>query len=429
MTSLLHPRSCFPFIRVARTASLLLIGVAACPSIGSAQDLPTLSDPTAPDPASTQPAERPVGRTYTDAAARDAGPLTPTRRGMLDRQDPGLHPYALYRFQDVEGLPNGPGTRFSTKTHEVSAGVFWRLGEHWVIDYSPTWTNYSNDALEDSIDHTLLVNWQTTYENWIFRADHRTRTSNTVLFETAEQTERESFQTTFSAAVALSSQLGAETRLGHNVRLAETFADFREYTVGQLFRLQPAERFAVSAGAIYGHADVSDAPDQEYLTPRVEVDWLIGDKLAVQGGVGVEYRSFDDGKETNNPVFDASLRYTPLETTWFTLGYNQAITPSLFQNAIVRREVFEASLTQRLLGRLFLTVSAGRRNDEYETRVPGTLDGRRDRHEYYSARLSTVILERGMLAIFYQPEGESESNRPNFDYDVRTLGAEFRYNF
>lgn len=429
MTMFLHPRSRFPFIRAARIAALLLIGIASGPAIICAQDLPTLSGPTTPDPTTGRIVERPVSQSYTDAATRDAGPLTPARRVALDRREPGLHPYALYRFRDVDGLPNAPGTRFSTKVHEVSAGVFWRIGEHWIVDYSPTWTNYSNDALEDSVDHTLLVNWQTTYENWHFRADHRTRTSNTVLYETAEQTERDSFQTTFSAAVALSSQLGSETRLGHNVRLAEAFADFREYTIGQMFRLQPGERLAFSAGAIYGRTNVSEAPNQEHVTPRIEVDWLIGDKLSLRGGVGIEYRSIDDGKETNNPVYDASLNYTPLETTWLTFGYNRSVSPSLFQNAIVRREVFEASLTQRLLGRLFLTVSAGRRNDEYETRLPSALDGRRDRHEYYSARLSTVFLERGMLAIFYQPAGESESNRPNFDYDVRTLGVEFRYNF
>lgn len=428
MTSSPHPGSCLSITR-SHLAAAVLIVLLAGPGPGSAQPLPTLSDPATPDPAAPAVAERRSTPTFIDAAARDAGPLTPTRRIGLDRREPGLHPYALYRFQSVDGLPNGPGNRFSTNVHEIAAGISWRIGDHWVVDYSPSWTYYSHDDLEDSVDHSLLVNWGTTYRNWRFNANHRTNTSNTVLFETAAQTERDTFQTTASAAVALNSQFGSETRLGHNVRLAETFSDFREYTIEQRLVVQLAERIDGSLGATYGYADVSNAADHEYITPRIIVDWLVGQKLSLHGALGVEYRQFDDDSETDNPVYDISLNYTPVEATSFSLGYNRSLSPSLFQDAVVRREVIEASLTQRLFGRLFLTLSAGRREADYQSRAVGALQGRRDRNEYYSARLSTVFLERGILAIFYQPEGDNTSNRPNFDYSVRTVGAEVRYNF
>ncbi len=340
-----------------------------------------------------------------------------------------LNAHLFYRFQRAEGIPNGPGERYTSTVHEVSPGIAWALGEHWGLNYTPTFTWYSHDLLEDTVDHNVLLDWRTDYQGWRFDASHRYQRANNVLIETGSQTERESFQTAFGAILDLNTRLGWETRLGHYVRSSDMLNDFREYTAEQHLLYSLSERVRASAGVVYGYVTVDDGSDHQYLRPRLGVDYAPGEKLSLRGWAGLENRWYKNGIETTAPVYQIAANYRPVETTELTVSYNRSVTPAFFQDAVVRRRWLELSLTQRLLGRYFLSVSAGRQESSYSGLTTATISGRQDKATHYSVRLSTPIRDQGFVALFYEPEADNDSNRDDFSYSIRSWGAELGWQF
>jgi hypothetical protein len=363
-------------------------------------------------------------------AAPDPGILSaPFYRPGPGPATAGLRPRILYRYQYAQGIPNGEGPRYTSHVHELAPGIRWHVGNHLRLDYSPVFTQYSNDAMEDTVDHALTVDWSTTYQAWRFDAGHRFNHSNSLLIETGAQTERDSFQTTLGALYALNSRLGWESRLGHYRRSAKTLQDFTEYNGEQRLLYSVNERLGVSVAAAYGYVKVDDGSNHEYIRPRVTLNYRPGEKLTLRGWAGAENRWYKNGMETTSPVYQLAADYLPVESTKLTVSYNRAVSPSYFEDAVARRRSLEVSLTQRFLGRYFLTVRAGRQNSSYSSFTSSAIDGRRDRTTNYSARLSTTFRDRGYIALFYEPEADNESNRDAFSYSLRSHGAEVGWQF
>ena len=341
----------------------------------------------------------------------------------------GLRPRIYYRYQYAEGIPNGPGERHSSHVHEFTPGILWHIGERLQLDYAPSFIYYSNDAIEDSIDHSLALTWNTHYEAWRFDAAHRYRRSNSVLIETGSQSKRENFLTTVGALRELNSRWAWESRLNHHSRQTETLQDFGEYAGEQRLLYSVSERLGLSLAAAYGYVKVDDGSNHEYIRPRFTVDYRPGEKLSLRGWAGAENRWYKNGLETTSPVYQVSANYLPVEATQLTLSYGRAIQPSYFEDAVTRRRAWDVSLTQRFLGRYFLTVRASRQDVAYSTITPSAIDGRHDVTTSYSARLSTPIRDRGFIAVFYEPESDNESNRDAFTYSLRTYGVEGGWQF
>jgi hypothetical protein len=365
---------------------------------------------------------------FTGSGGDALGPwsTTPLIQGPLQ----GLSGHIVYRIQSARGVPTGPGERYSTTINEVSPGITWAIGNHWSLSYSPTWTFYTNDALRDSVDHTATLSWRTRYQNWRFNAHHRTSTADSVIIETGRQTKRRHYQTMVGASSDLNSWLSWDHRLRYNVRNSDTFGDFQEYSLEERLTRSLADRGSISLGALYGYVNVSEGVDHQHLSPRLNADWQVGPRLGLNGYVGVEHRWFKGGLgDTTNPIFDVSARYALTDSTGLYVGYNRSVSPSFFQDTVTRREILDATLTQRFLGRYFFSATAARRTSSYRSANPGDVDGRRDRYVHYSFRLSTALGERGHVSIFYQPEADNSSNRPLYTYGVRSYGAEASYRF
>src|SRR5262245_923840 len=66
----------------------------------------------------------------------------------------GFQPRMFYRFLYGDGIPGANTNYVTTAIHEFSPGFDFRLGDHWSLDYTPTWTMYSNhDEFKDTLNH------------------------------------------------------------------------------------------------------------------------------------------------------------------------------------------------------------------------------------------------------------------------------------
>lgn len=49
-----------------------------------------------------------------------------------------FHPHLLYRFIYGDGIPAGPTNHYKTIIQEISPGLLLNMGDHWLLDYTPT---------------------------------------------------------------------------------------------------------------------------------------------------------------------------------------------------------------------------------------------------------------------------------------------------
>ncbi len=85
------------------------------------------------------------------------------------------------------------------------------------------------------------------------------------------------------------------------------------------------------------------------------------------------------------------------------------MSPSYYDNQISEVTSVNGNLSQRLLGKLFLDVGAGYTWNNYTSLSSGVPD--QPAADYYSVnvQLSTTILKRGTIAVFYNYSDNSTS--------------------
>src|SRR5579871_828809 len=77
-----------------------------------------------------------------------------------------VRPHATYQFLYSTGVQSAPGQPQDSFIQTISPGVLFTLGSHLTLDYTPSLTYYSNSQLQDSLNHTAMLNWGTTFEDW-----------------------------------------------------------------------------------------------------------------------------------------------------------------------------------------------------------------------------------------------------------------------
>src|SRR5271170_2121787 len=86
-----------------------------------------------------------------------AGPVSPqayvpTGPGIVEWGPIAVYPHLVYQVTYGDGIQAQPGTNSTTWINTVSPGVYFKIGDHWSIDYTPTLAFYSNPLFQDTTD-------------------------------------------------------------------------------------------------------------------------------------------------------------------------------------------------------------------------------------------------------------------------------------
>jgi hypothetical protein len=154
------------------------------------------------------------------------------------------------------------------------------------------------------------------------------------------------------------------------------------------------------------------------------------DKISFQLRGGVEDRQFHGSTKGDliNPLFGAAIQYQPFETTRLSLNADRTVAPSYFQNQVTETTAFTGNLTQRLLGRFYLSLGGGYQTVRYVASASGVAAGRNDDNYLFNARLSSSFLKRGTIAALYQYNNNSSSS-PGLGFSSSQFGIEVGYRF
>ena len=352
-------------------------------------------------------------------------PASPFRWGPVN-----LRPHVDYQFLYGDGIPAAPGQARVTAINQISPGVTAEIGTHWILDYTPQLSYYSNKDFRDTVDHSVSLTGGTHYEDWILGLSQSYRSSSSSLIETAAQTEREEYATGFTSDYAFNSKLSTELALNQNISSAQMQSGWREWSLFDWMNYELAPKLQAALGAGGGYVNEETGADNSYEQLQGRIQWRVGEKLSLKVNGGAEERQYlkQGAASTLEPLFGCSVDYQPFEQTKLTLSADESLSASYYQNDLSKSTSVTAGLSQRLLGHFILGVSGSYHRGEFLSTSTGLASGRTDDNYSAQVRLGTILFKRLNVAVFYQ-YSENQSSLSLFQFTSNQMGLSLGYHY
>ncbi len=343
-----------------------------------------------------------------------------------------LRPHPFYRFLYGDGIQAATNQVLTTSIQTVSPGLQVDIGRHWSLDYTPTWTLYSDHHFRDTFDQAVKLAWGTTYEDWILGASQSYATTSTPLIETGTQTDQENYSTAINLSYLINTKMSLDLAFNQDINSAAQLQSTRQWSTLDWVNYQFWPRLSAALGAGFGYVDVETGANMTYEQFQGRVGWRATDKVSFQIHGGLEDRQFlvSGASDALNPVAGAMIQYQPFEYTKLSLNADQTVATSLLTGTgtqITENSSIQANINQRLWEHWYLNMGGGYNTTKY-TAATGAATSRQDDYYSFNVRLSTTFLKRGTIAAFYQISDNS-SDQSGFTYSSHQVGLElgFRY--
>ena len=409
-----------------KQAGFLVCGL--CALAGGAQAQPVMAPPpstvslTPPAIAALGPGEMQVFPPDS-AVANWLEAVHPLQWGPVS-----LRPHASYQFSYGSGIQSSPGQQQKTVEQSFSPGVLFVLGAHWTLDYTPTFTFYSDKNFQNSVGHSVTLSGGTVCGDWSLGLSQGFSYSSSPQVQTGTQTDEQTYSTQLSAAHAFNSKVSVNLGVSQDFSFPTGFQSTKEWSTMDWVNYELWPRLVLGAGAGAGYTIATPDSLNEQLQARVQ--WRATDKISLALSGGAEFTQFTDGGESPliNPVFSGSLQYQPVEQTQLSLTAGRTVETSYYQNQITENTSVSAGVNQRLFQRYFLNVTGAYNWTSYVGAVSAAAVN--SPGEYYSinARLSTTVLKRGSVGVFYS-YSQNITDQTGLAYSSNQVGFNVGYSF
>jgi hypothetical protein len=379
-------------VQVTLAGFFALTGTAGAQSVVAPPPSVSVTPPAVleapPDEMQVFSPENPISSFPAEAQPLQLGPVT-------------LRPHVFYQFLYGSGIQSSPGQSHDTIVQSFAPGILLVLSPRWTLDYTPTFTFYSQNSFQNNVGQAVTLTGGASYENWTFGLSQSFTYSSSPQVQTGTQTGQENYLTALTASYPLNSKLSVDLGLNQTLNYPDGFQSSREWSTLDWLNYEFWPRFTAGIGAGFGYVDT--VPDTFFEQVQGRVGWRATDKISLQSSVGVQFSQFTEGGESPlvNLIFSDAIQYQPFEQTKITLGANQAVAPADYQNQVSVVTSVNGDLQQRLLGKLFLDVNAGYNWNNYIAAASGVTANSSADYYTVSVRLSTTFLKRGTVAVFY----------------------------
>jgi len=206
--------------------------------------------------------------------------------------------------------------------------------------------------------------------------------------------------------------------------------DARSWSTTEGLNYQLWPRVSVGLSATFGYDNLSVGPDMASEQVEGRINWRAGNKLTFSLNGGFEDRQFLNSNvpASLNPIFGLSLVYRLFEVTTLSLNAARTVSASYFQSQVTETTGFSASIQQRLLKRLYLSLSGGYGTTSYQATTTGLAVNRQDDRSSFDVRLSCPFLRNGSASVYYD-WSDNASNATGFKYTSNQAGLEVGYHF
>ena len=342
-----------------------------------------------------------------------------------------LRPHPSYRFLYGNGILSGTNQAESTVINQLSPGFLLEIGRQWTLDYTPTWTFYSNNHFRDTLDHAVTLTGEASYEDWTLGLSQGFTLSSDPLVETATQTSQQTYSTAIKASYQFNNKMSTDLGLSQDIISADQFNSSREWSTRDWLNYEFWPRLNAGIGVGFGYLNEQSGPDMTYEQLLCRVNWRATDKISFQLNAGGEDRQFLGGAgDLLNPIFGAAIQYQPFEVTKISISADRMVSASYFTNSTTENTDFIGDLNQRLLGKLYLDLQGGYHVVKYvaSASAGSTVGNREDDFYTFSVQLSYPFAQRGTVAAFYQASSDS-STQVGYSYSSSQVGCQISYRF
>jgi len=343
-----------------------------------------------------------------------------------------LRPFATYRFTYGTGFNSQPGREEDpTALNQISPGVLIR-SEHISLTYTPTLNYYSSDAFDDTLDHHVSADAHYGVGDWNFSLGHTYVKSSSPLIETGAQTPQQSHSTGLSAHYQQSDDVSFDFTLSQQIQDTDDLNSSKTWSLMNWANYHYSDKTLFGIGVGPGYTKQDFGSDMTYQQLQGRIDWRPGPKLSVNLNGGAEFRQFDDENAENqlNPIYGASIFYTPVEPTTFSLSANRSVGAALVQAQTSETTIVSAGLRQRIIRNFFFNAFGSFSSTDYHnfTRGGDLAVDRSDEVTSFSLTLSTTVFERGTASVFYQ-RSQNDSSDEGFTFNSNQYGFQLGYRF
>jgi hypothetical protein len=313
----------------------------------------------------------------------------------------------------------------------LSVGILGELGEHWSVDYSPTWTFYSSPAFRNTVDHTVSVQGITSFTDGNLQLSEQYSLTNTPRIETGRQTREETNTVSLTVNYRLGQKSRLELGLNQSLRYIQQAPNAYEWGTNVMYHYQATRRIDLAAGLAAGYVSVDPGTDMDYTRPQVRIAWRPTEKLSLDGHVGAEHRRFRKAgaASLNSPNYGVGAYYQPFTYTTLSLSGERTIAVSYFADQVNENTTWSIGLNQRLLQKLNFNASAGHTQTDYlPAGSSALLVTRDDTSTFYNFRLSTSFIRRGTVGVVYQ-HTRNNSSVSGYSFRSNQFGVEIGYRY
>jgi hypothetical protein len=339
-----------------------------------------------------------------------------------------LRPHVFYQFLYGTGIQSSPGQEHDTVIQALAPGMLLVLSPRWTLDYTPTLTFYSDKSFKDNVGQSVTLTGGASYEAWTFGLSQNFTYTSSPEVQTGTQSGQDTFTTALTASCPLNSKMSVDFGVNQNLNYPSGFQTSKTWSTLDWLNYEFWPRLTAGVGAGLGYVNAS--PNMVFEQLQGRVGWRATDKISLQVSGGAEFTQVTDDSSDPlaNPVMGASIQYQPFDQTKLSVSANRVVSPSYYDNQISIVTSVNGNLSQRLLGKLFLDVSAGYNWNDYTSLNSGVAD--RSASDYYSVnvQLSTAFLKRGTVAVFYNYSDNTTSER-GLSYNSSQVGFNLGYRY
>lgn len=343
------------------------------------------------------------------AAGAAPGQASPFTFGKLV-----LRPHLSYQYSYNDGVQAILGRPDDTEQHTYSPGMLVELGTRWRLDYTATVSRYSNADFRDDVAHAARFDGKILGRDWVMQTDHSYTSTSQTLLETGRQTAQQNVTSNLGFMHPFSPQLGYQGSVNQNLRFVEAFADSYEWgtTHGLNYRFSSRVEFGV--GLMSGYVAMPRTADMVLIQPTGSLRWMPSEKTTFSFNGGVENRRLISGSrdEATNPILGSSFQYKPFEATTLSVGATRSTTSSFFAGQITHTRGWTATLQQRILKHLQVSIGKSAQEARYVA-VSSLTDEeirRTDDRDSWDAAVSMAFLRRGSVSLSYQRTRNTSSS-------------------
>lgn len=339
-----------------------------------------------------------------------------------------LRPHVFYQFLYGTGIQSTPGQQHDSIVQSFAPGMLLVLTPHWTLDYTPNFTFYSDKDFQNSVGQSVTLTGGASYEAWTFGLSQSYTYSKSPEVQTGTQTSQSDYLTALTASCPLNSKMSVDLGLNQDLNFPGGFQTSKTWSTLDWLNYEFWPRLTAGVGAGAGYVNAS--PNQVFEQVQGRVGWRATDKISFQVNGGAEFTQVTDDSSDSlaNPIMGAAIQYQPFEQTKLSVGASRVVSPSYYDNQLSVVTSVTGNLSQRLLGKLFLNVTAGYNWNNYTSLASGV--AAESAADYYSVNveLSTAFLKRGTIAVFYNYSDNSTA-QANLSYTSNQVGFNvgFRY--